>query len=169
MSITFITTQTLGTLRNNFSGLVGFRFAVNTSSNITVTDLGRWVVSGNSGSHFVGLYNMVGTGTLLTSATVVTSGAAVGFAYAACTPVTLTAGSTYVVQSTETSGGDQWYDSNTVLTPVSTIGSILSAQFSILSSNGAANNSYGPVSFKISGGANATPAIINTPIISFGA
>jgi hypothetical protein len=50
----FVTGQTLGSLRNDFSNWVGFRFTVG-SSNITVGELGRWVVSGNSGTHAVKL------------------------------------------------------------------------------------------------------------------
>jgi hypothetical protein len=46
----FVTNQTLGTLRNNFTGNVGYKFTVGTSP-VTVTQFGRWVVAGNSGAH----------------------------------------------------------------------------------------------------------------------
>ncbi len=51
-STTFVTGVTLSSLRNNFSGWIGFRFAVG-GAPITVTQLGRWVVNGNNGNHTI--------------------------------------------------------------------------------------------------------------------
>ncbi|MFA7345158.1 MAG: DUF4082 domain-containing protein, partial [Terrimicrobiaceae bacterium] len=105
----YVTGQTLGVLRNDLSAWVGFKFTVGSSA-ITVNQLGRWVVSGNSGTHAVRLAR-VSDGAVLGSVSIATSGAPVGFKYATlATPVTLAANTAYYVMSQETSGGDQWYD-----------------------------------------------------------
>jgi len=97
-STTFVTGVTLSSLRNNFSGWIGFRFAVG-SAPITVTQLGRWVVSGNSGNHTVKLIVEAGNDVSGASVTVNTSGAPAGqFAYATlANALTLTPGTTYVL------------------------------------------------------------------------
>jgi len=112
----FVTGETtLGTLRNNWPSSVGFYILVGSAS-ITITDLGRWVVSGNAGQHVVSIYDS--TCKSLGSVTINTSGAPSGaFTYASLgTPVVLSAAQHYYVMSAETAGGDQWYDSNSVLT-----------------------------------------------------
>ncbi len=98
-------------LRNNFSGWVGFQLTVSNTP-LTVTHLGRWVVSGNSGNHAVKLVNADGTDVANGSKTVSTAGQPAGqFAYAAlASPVTLSANTTYYLVSQEVEGGDQWYD-----------------------------------------------------------
>lgn len=113
-STPFIVTQALGSLRNNFTGCVGVEFRL-TLGDITVTDIGRWVVSGNSGTHTV--YIISGTGTVFGSASVNTSGAAVAdYKYASVTPFSLLNNTTYYIVSSETNGSDQWYDLNTTYT-----------------------------------------------------
>lgn len=99
-------------LRSDFTGWVGFKFTVG-STPIRVTDLGRWVVSGNSGSHVVKLVRADDlTDVPNASATVNTSGKPAGqFAYAQLAgTVTLAANTTYYLVSHEVSGGDQWYN-----------------------------------------------------------
>jgi hypothetical protein len=99
-----------GSIRNEFTGSVGFEFVVG-SSPLSVKELGRWVVPGNSGSHLVSLLNADGSAVPNGSVTVYTAGRPPGFAYSALpTPVTLAAGATYVLMSQEAGGGDQWYD-----------------------------------------------------------
>lgn len=111
--ITFITSSPSSSPRNNFDGGVGFGFTVG-ASNITVTELGRWVISGNSGSHLIKIVDaagaIVGTG----SATLNTSGLSVGYNYVSITPLVLTAGNTYYLVSDEANGGDQWNDEQPV-------------------------------------------------------
>lgn len=118
VSTEFITSSLATSLRNDFSGEVGFGFTVG-ASNITVTDLGRWVVSGNSGSHNLritdGAVNLV-------TASVNTAGQPVGYLYTPCTPTVLLAGVTYYLFSTEVNTGDQWYNEGVVTsTAVATI------------------------------------------------
>src|SRR4051812_29758988 len=44
--------DTSGSTRNDTTGEVGFQFTVQ-GGNIVVTSLGRWVLSGNSGTHLL--------------------------------------------------------------------------------------------------------------------
>lgn len=106
-STAFISSSPVTSLRSDFSGCVGFRFTVG-ASNITVTDLGRWVVSGNSGSHTVKITDA--SGSILASVSVNTSGQPVGFLYGSITPLVLTSGVTYTILSEEFNAGDQWYE-----------------------------------------------------------
>jgi hypothetical protein len=122
ISGTFIIGQTLGTLRNNFTGAVGCKFSV--SKNINVVALGRWVISGNSQSHTITIYDGTGV-TLMATAVVNCSGAVAGaYIFAPITPLGLIAGSSYRLESTEVSGGDQWYDLNTTVI-TNSVGSVL--------------------------------------------
>lgn len=147
MSTPFITAQSLGTLRNNNTGTTGFILQVG-PSDLTVDALGRWVVSGNSGSHDVTIYDIAGASVVAT-ATINTSGATAGdYKYVSITPVTLTAGKRYAIESAETNGGDQWYDDDTTVTQDPTAGTVESAVFSHTSAHNGYNNSYGPVNFK---------------------
>jgi len=140
-----VTGQSLGTLRNDYTGSVGFRFLVNT--NITVTDLGRWVVSGNSGTHAVKIHGPGGSYSTLATGNVNTSGATAGaYAYQSITPLSLTSGLYYRIESDETSGGDQWYDTDTT---ISTTGDITDDGHSVNGTgSGSGNDSYVPVNFK---------------------
>ena len=139
-----VTGQTLGTLRNNFTGTVGFIF---NATAITVTALGRWVLSGNSGSHTVTLYDEATTSTVI-SVSVNTSGATAGqFLYVNCTPTLLVNTRQYALETAETSGGDQWYDGDSSITYTAAITNVSRAA-NHNASGGSANQTYGPVSFK---------------------
>lgn len=103
---------TLGALRNDFSSGVGLQFTVG-STDITVTHLGRWVISGNSQTHDVVLYDGTTVATdAIGTVTVDTAGQpADAFVYEPLgSPITLTALGTYYLLSIESSGGDQWYN-----------------------------------------------------------
>ncbi len=147
----FVTGETtLGPLRNDYASPVGFYILVG-SAPITVTDLGRWVVAGNSRQHAVSIYDS--TCKSLGSVTVNTSGAPSGaFIYASLSsPVVLAAGQHYYVMSTEAVGGDQWYDYETVLT-TTTAATVMNIAY--IDATGACNagassgHSYGFPSFK---------------------
>ncbi|MCL5096518.1 MAG: RHS repeat-associated core domain-containing protein [Candidatus Omnitrophica bacterium] len=103
--------NSFGTIRNNFSGWVGFQFLVGANA-LTVTELRRWVLNGNSGNHLVKLFDSNGVAVPNGSVTVSTAGKPAGqFAYATLsTPVVLAAGTYFEVMSQEVSGGDTWYD-----------------------------------------------------------
>jgi len=111
---TFITSQTLGTLRSNYDGCVGMKITVGGSS-ITVTQLGRWVVSGNSATHTLKI--LASDGTVVVSANINTSGlTAAQFNYVVITSTVLSASTSYYIVSTEANGGDQWYNNDTAIT-----------------------------------------------------
>ena len=107
----------LGTLRNDFTGPVGMEFTTG-SSPTTVIHLGRIFVAGNTGVHTVGIYSTT-SGTPLRSCSVTTTAGtadSLGFEYCRLSsPYTLSANTTYVIASTETTNGDQWYDWDTTV------------------------------------------------------
>ncbi len=148
----FVTSTSLGTPRNNFSGWVGMKITVG-GSPVTVSSLGRIVAPGNAGSHAVKIVSASNSQDVSGgSISVSTSGGTVGsFAYALLpAPVTLNANTAYYVVSQETSGGDAWYDVNTTIQTAS----IASETTGVYSYDGAsynfygsANQSYGPVDF----------------------
>lgn len=102
-SVPWITSTNVGTNRNNYNGWLGCSFNVG-ASNLIVTDLGRWVVSGNSQAHDVVLWSNAGTG--LASVSVSTSGLPTGFSFRPITPITLLANTKYRIGSREFAGGD---------------------------------------------------------------
>lgn len=109
----FITPTSLNNSRSDFSGWLGLAFQVGAAS-IDVSDVGRWVKAGNSAAHTVRIYsdNGSGVGTLLGSASVITSGQpTAAFSYTTLgSVITLTANGKYIIASQETSGGDTWWD-----------------------------------------------------------
>lgn len=161
----FVSSVTLSTsaLRSNFTGWLGMRITTGPSP-VVVRELGRWVLSGNTGAHTVKIVNAATSLDVPgASAVVNTSGATAGdFAYAPlAVPVTLAANTAYHVVSQEVSGGDQWYEGNNTLTYAGTVATV---DQSVYSSNGStyttafsANNSYIPVSFRHSNA--ATPLV----------
>jgi hypothetical protein len=147
----FISTVSGGTLRNNFTGEVGFQINVGASP-ITVQQLARWVVSGNTGTHLIQIWSspFSATPVSVASASVSTSGAPSGqFKFTALgSSVVLSASTTYVVSSEETSGGDQWLDSDATLT-ITGVGTIPNAVFrsggsGAFTVSGAATRSFVP-------------------------
>jgi hypothetical protein len=144
--VPFVTGEVVGTLRNDYTGNLGIKITVG-ASNITVSQLGRWVKAGNNASHT--LYIFDSTCTSLGSVIVNTSGASAGqFLYGTLSPnVPLSAGAVYYVQSSETSGGDQWYNDDTAITTTAAATDGGGA-FSGCSMHTGAPNAYIPVDFK---------------------
>ena len=152
---TFVQDKTLGTIRNNLTGWVGMKFTTGAAA-VTVTSIGRVYVAGNTGTHTVKLVN-VATGADVAGGSVSintsTGTPSNGFKYASlAAPVILAANTAYYLVSQETSGGDQWYDSNTVLTTttIATVNNAVSRPNNQWVAAGGANNSFGPVDFKYS-------------------
>jgi hypothetical protein len=149
-----VTSDITGTIRNDFTGQAGLQITTGASP-VTVTALGRAFLPGDTQPHTVSLYQ-AGTGALVASAQVQTGTAAepdpLGFTYQdLATPVTLAADTAYVLVSGETSGGDPFFDADTVVHlaagvtddgPAWSSGS--SGSFSVYASD--AGQSYGPVS-----------------------
>ncbi|QGQ99160.1 hypothetical protein EHS13_31940 [Paenibacillus psychroresistens] len=154
----FVTGKTLsGTIRNNYGDYVGTKITVG-STPITVTQLGRYYVAGNSGTHTLKIVNASTGADLASSVINMSTGTAdgLGFKYVALnTPQTLAANTAYYIVSLETNGGDQWYDGNTALTATSAavINSNVYKNGSYVTS-GSTGNSFGPVNFKYTSGTN---------------
>jgi O-glycosyl hydrolase len=150
-----VTSTRTGSIRNNFAGQAGMEFTTGTSQ-LTVRALGRSYLSGaDTQPHTVALYR-ASDGTLVASASVQTgSGAnpdAVGFTYQHLgRPVTLAPNTSYILVSSETSGGDPFFDADTTvkLAPGVTADgpawrSGRSGSFTVYTSD--AGQAYGPVS-----------------------
>lgn len=149
-STPFITSQTPGALRNNFTGFVGMAFTVGPTP-IRINSLGRYVVPGNSMTHTVKLVQ-ASTGAELASVSIPLTGATPNqYAYGLLTfPTFLQANTTYYLLSSETTGGDQWYDRG----PVSSTGVAKVTGPAYQVGNGPynvitffSNQDYGPVNF----------------------
>jgi hypothetical protein len=119
LETTFVQSKTLGTVRNNLNAFVGMKLTVG-SLPLTITSLGRIYVTGNTGTHtvkFVTASNGTDVAGGSVSINMSTGTPSNGFKYVTlAAPITLAANTAYYLVSQETSGGDQWYDSNTVLT-----------------------------------------------------
>jgi len=143
-----VTNQTIGTLRNNYSDFVGFAFYVGPSP-ITVTSLGRWITSGNTGSHTLRIVDYA-TGATVVSTTINTNGmAANAFGYATCTPTVLSANVRYAILSLEVNGGDFWGNEASI-TVTSAINTVRSAYIdgSGLNTSSTQDVSYVPLNFR---------------------
>ena len=105
------------TLRNDYTGWAGLRFTVGPAP-VTITELGRWVLSGNSQDHTVKVVDMNGMDVPGVAVNVPTAGRPAGqFSYATlAAQVLLEANTSYYLVSQETSGGDQFLAYNNVLT-----------------------------------------------------
>jgi hypothetical protein len=154
-SAPFVTGVTPGTVRNNFSGWVGGVITTGASA-VEVTQLGRYAVAGNTGTHTVKLVNAsTGQDVAGGAVTVNMAGAQGGtFVYSAlASPITLSANTTYYLVSQEVAGGDQWYDFNTTIQTAnvaSEVHSVWSPDGSAYNLIGPANWMYVPVNFQYS-------------------
>lgn len=152
---TAVTTATLGSAVTNLSGWAGHKFTVGATP-LSVYELGRYVLSGNSGSHQLRIAR-ASDGREVTYANINTSGATAGsFVYAKCVPVTLEANTTYYLLSEETSGADSVGDANssittdgayTVIQPATATYNSSTRLYSFTDVAGA-GKSYGPVSLR---------------------
>jgi hypothetical protein len=160
----FLTGQTPQTLRNNTTQNVGMQFQVQGTA-LTVQQLGRWCVAGNTGTHVVKLVT-ASTGADLSGGSVsinMTGCTAGQYNYASLSaPVTLAANTSYILVSGETNGGDYFYD----YAPVSSTSaaSITGPVYSISATSyylvtGANNYCFVPVNFQYTTGAPPTVTI----------
>ncbi len=138
-----LTVTPSATVLNNFSGCIGFKFNTPSGVTPTVTQLGRWKIAGNSGTHSVKLYNSGGV--VRTASVDLTTGSSGSYVYAPITPITLSASTAYWILSEETNGGDQWYDGDTTITVDSTAGTLDASSSATQSGcTGVINGFYGP-------------------------
>jgi hypothetical protein len=147
----FITAYAGSKVRNDYSGWVGTQLTVGSSS-LTVTSVGRACLAGNSSTHTVKFVN-VSTGQDVSggSASVSMAGCTAGHSVYATllTPISLQAGLSYYLVSSEVQGGDTWYDLGAVSTTsdASVPNSVFSYSGSWISF-GSANTSFVPPNFE---------------------
>jgi hypothetical protein len=179
--VPFITSVTPGTLRKDATDITGFAFKIGRTP-LVVTAVGRWVLSGNTHTHTVGIYEQAvhSTATLLhgSSVSVNTSGATPGqFLYVPLSsPVVLWSGQNYFMFSDETPPGrDTWYDNNTTVTTTADAVLYQSAYVNHLSGviaygSSGTNHPWVPVNFKytvgVPGGITRPGSIFPYPYFS---
>lgn len=114
VSSPFVTTvNSTGAARNDYAEFIGYKFSTGGVS-MLVTDLGRYKLPGNNGTHEVRIVDISGT-TLVSAIVNMSGGTDNTFVYQSISPYSLPAGNYYLV-SLEYSGGDTWYnDSGTSL------------------------------------------------------
>lgn len=145
----WITTITAGTVRNNFTGVLGTKITT-AAAPISVKQVGRYCLTGNSQAHT--FYVSSSLSTVVGSVSIPMTGCTPGtFVYAALT-ITLSASTDYYLGTAETSGGDSWYDNNAAFTSTNVV-TAFNAIFSsvdppVYQSAGGTTNMYGTVSFK---------------------
>ena len=105
----FVSTPVNGT-RNDKTQAEGMAFTVNRA--ITVSQLGRKYLSGNTQNHAINLWISTNQVTPIASGTVLAASTSDSFGvkWVSITPVTLTPGNSYVIGIDETNGGDTWQD-----------------------------------------------------------
>jgi len=153
--VEFVIGHVSGTIRNNYPGWVGLQLTVGASP-VTVEELGRIMVLGNTGTHIVKLIKMAdGQDVPGGSVSLSMSGGTAGqFKYAALpSPVTLDPNTAYFLLSEEIFGGDTWYDLDTTVTTTG-VAAVTSAAYGsgpgTWTPFGGPNQTYGPVNFKYS-------------------
>jgi RHS repeat-associated protein len=131
---------------------VGGKFTVG-SSDITVAKLGRWKISGNSGTHTVKLV-LASNGTDVTGGSVsidLSSGTNGAYKYVSLArPIVLTASTSYYLVSQEANPGDAVYSNDTTVTNNSgiTTDKAVSWNGSAWSESSTSGHLYGPVDLK---------------------
>ncbi len=149
----YLTGVSGGTTRNDITGDVGYEITIG-GANVVVNQIGRYMISGNTGTHTVSIYGdrLNPTPTLVAQTSVSMTGTTPGtFKYGSITPVTLTAGQIYVVVSTETTSADLWLSADSTLTKTG-VASLTASAYRINSTgaftvDGVNNIGYGPPNY----------------------
>lgn len=154
-----ITGQTLGTLQNAAGAGVyaaGFRFTVGAAT-ITVTDLGMYKMSGDTGANTLYLFDDAGnilSGSTLSNDQSLAADAD-GYIYTVLgTPIVLSAATTYRISCLfNTVALNHYYDDNTTVTSTTDITVdnscyIIPGTPASRGTNAGAGHSYGPCNFK---------------------
>lgn len=147
----FVTFKTLGTIRNDFTGFVGMVIQTGATPLVAV-GLGRIIVTGNTGAHVLKITDGT-TEADVPGATVTVDlsagGTANEFAYEIFpNPITLNANTQYYILSSETAGGDQWFDLDTTVVTqafASDISAVFGDGIGPFTRGGGPGHTYGPV------------------------
>lgn len=170
----FITNVTAGLEKNDVSGRIGMKVTTG-SKPIKLLSLGRMAVTGNTQSHALNVVR-ASDNTIVATATVGMSGATTGsFKYATLpSAVTLAANTQYYVVSQETSGGDKWLDSTTVIIAnnVAVVNSaVTNVSGAVWTESGSTGQTFGPVDFIYEEPVSTTPSALGVDLkgkIDFG-
>jgi hypothetical protein len=112
-----LTGITNGTARNDFDTCAGVQWLTGAGGGQpTITHLSRWKIAGNSLTHTIYLC-IAAPFSIVTSVSVnMSTGSAGSYVSTALgSPYTVIASTLYAIMSTETNGGDQWYNSDTTV------------------------------------------------------
>lgn len=168
--VNFLTSQSLGMVKNDYSGWAGVKITVG-SLPLKVTDLGRLVITGNTQAHKIKIVDAAsGSDVADGEASVEMAGGSEGqFVYTKLNaPVVLNANTSYYIVSQETEGGDKWGDSDTQATAeVARIDNAVrlgqSGQWENIGSQG---EMFIPVDFKCIAVSTGTTGVSATPVPS---
>lgn len=149
---TFSTVSNPGATINYKTGEFGGRFLNTSGATVVITQLGRWVVSGNSQSHTLKIYN-ASTHELLDSVVVNCSGApAAQFLYGTLPngPINVASGSAVDITSTETAGSEIMAGPNGQVVTLEDIGTLNPVEYAGGTWTPLTNStrSYGPINFQ---------------------
>ncbi|HEX2721759.1 MAG TPA: fibronectin type III domain-containing protein [Gemmatimonadaceae bacterium] len=130
--VSFVKTKTLTTARNDFTGSVGMSIVV-AGEDLDVVTLGRPYALGNVQTHTLKIVDELSKAVIASVMldTMQLPRSVGDFQYAPLpAPVTLTAGRTYYILSSEVSGGDQFYrhDATVTTTEVAAVGGAIFEQ-----------------------------------------
>lgn len=151
-----LTSSPSGTLRNTYAGPVGYIFTANALTPVS-QNLCRWNVSGNSQTHTVFLYDQTASSTVASVSINTSLGTPGTWQCVAASYGSLVNGDVYFMASCETSGGDQWYDTE-AYTADPTFAQAAYSGFYTFSSYG--TSCPGPSAGGISAGQSYVPATL---------
>lgn len=149
---TYITAQTLGTLRSDFVGWVGIR--IHMLQTVTTTQIGTWCTTGDTATHTVKFVLDSGatpTDVPGSSVSIACPGGTAGYRYLAAT-VTLNKSSAYFLVAFESTGTCCFYNIDTTVTPSAIAaldgGGWYDGQWKIMGATNPRNTAFGPVNFQ---------------------
>ena len=147
-STAVVTSFTPASLRSDFGADLGFGFTVGNTA-ITVTEVSRWVNSGNNQTHTLKIVDA--SGTVMVSTSTNLAGASVGWKWETVSPTVLAANTKYYIFSSETVTGDTWSDNkpHTVLPVITNTIASYSEGGVISEAAGLTSYQYVGVNFKI--------------------
>jgi len=151
----FVTGETLGSTQTTGGSCEGFVFTMGTTP-ITVTQLGRWVLSGNTGTHTLTMNQITaGNGTSVANCSVNTSGQGVGFTYCPISSTVLSASTQYGLFDMSNTGGDSYYIIPTTTITHTSVATTNGGTYGSISGNNCLSlaidtdsTTYGPLDFK---------------------
>jgi len=147
----WVTSYTPGTPRSDFTGKVGCKFTVG-GSGITLTQLGRQKIAGNSLTHVLRIKTGDDTTELGTATVDMSTGSAGDFVYAVLvgSPVALSPSTAYIITSEELNGAFDEFHNNDGSQTVTGVATVTQSGFDNgggFTENGA-GKMYGPINFK---------------------